>query len=185
MRSRTTIHTIGHSTRAVDELLAACKAVDAEVLADVRSRPQSRWHPHFNRKRLEQTVQDAGLGYAYFGDDLGGHPKEDEFYDSNGHVVYERLADTKRFRSGLRRLKDLADKRRVVVMCTEEDPAKCHRHPLIARHLIQDGFVVSHLRKDGTTNDAAVLFGVSLSSQLPLFEAAGEDHIWVSPKRIR
>ena len=184
MGSRITIHTIGHSSRPVEDLLADCKAVDAEVLADVRSRPRSRW-PQFNQKSLEHSVQTAGLSYVYFGDTLGGHPEGEEFYDGDGRVVYERLADTKQFKLGLKRLKDLAARKRVVVMCAEEDPAKCHRHPLIARYLMQDGFAVSHLRKNGTEDDAAALFGVPTSLQLPLFEPPGEDHTWVSPKRIR
>ena len=185
MRSLKTIHTIGHSNRPIDDFIAACKAVDAEVLVDIRSKPRSRWFPHFNRKALEESVQVAGLTYVYSGDDLGGHPEGDEFYDAEGHVVYERLADTKPFKSGLRRLKELAFDKRVVVMCAEEDPAECHRHPLVARYLIQGGFAVRHLRKDGSEQEAAALFDRVPSPQLPLFESPGEDDTWVSPKRIR
>ena len=185
MRPRITIHTIGHSNRPIGDILAACKSVDAEVLVDIRSKPRSRWVPHFNRRALEDLVQVAGLSYVYLGDDLGGHPKGDEFYGADGHVVYERLADTKRFRLGLQRLKELAADKRLVMMCKEEDPAECHRHPLLARHLIQGGFAVCHLRKDGSEQDAAALFDVLPPPQLPLFELPGEDYTWVSPKRIR
>lgn len=184
MGSRITIHTIGHSNRPIEDLLADCKAVDAEILADVRSRPRSRW-PQFNQKSLERSVQTAGLTYVYFGDTLGGHPEGEEFYDSDGHVVYERLADTKQFKLGLKRLKDLAAAKRVVVMCAEEDPTKCHRHPLIARYLMQDGFAVSHIRRNGMKDNAATLSVAPTSPQLPLFEFPGEDHTWVSPKKIR
>ena len=65
-------------------------------------------------------------------------------------MVYERLASTREFRRGITRLEKESDRHRVVLMCTEEDPAKCHRHPLLAAALMERGVDVLHIRRDGS-----------------------------------
>ena len=40
------------------------------------------------------------------------------------------------------------------VMCSEEDPLRCHRHHLIARSLLERGVAVGHIRKQGTVEPA-------------------------------
>ncbi len=60
-----TLHTIGHSTRTLEELIAALQAHKIEVLADIRSFPVSRRLPRFNRESLEQTVPEAGMRYVW------------------------------------------------------------------------------------------------------------------------
>jgi uncharacterized protein (DUF488 family) len=47
-----TIHSIGHSTRALERLVELLKAHRIESLVDVRRWPASRRHPHFNRDTL-------------------------------------------------------------------------------------------------------------------------------------
>jgi len=34
-------------------------------------------------------------------------------------------------------------------MCSEEDPARCHRHHLIGRYLVEQGVYVLHIRFNG------------------------------------
>jgi uncharacterized protein (DUF488 family) len=41
-------------------------------------------------------------------------------------------------------------------MCSEEDPARCHRHHLIAQSLLTQGVVVQHIRRGGTLEPAAI-----------------------------
>jgi len=47
-----TIYTIGHSTRTLDELIAALQAHGIRTLVDIRAFPMSRRLPHFNRESL-------------------------------------------------------------------------------------------------------------------------------------
>ena len=56
---------------------------------DVRSYPASRYAPQFNRKSLASALEANGIGYAFMGAELGGRPKEAEFYDAAGRVLYD------------------------------------------------------------------------------------------------
>jgi len=49
-----TLYTIGHSTRTLDEMIAALRAHSIATLADIRSFPMSRRLPHFNRELLRK-----------------------------------------------------------------------------------------------------------------------------------
>jgi len=53
------------------------------------------------------------------------------------------------FQKGIGRLLQIAEQERTVIMCSEEDPAQCHRHHLIGKYLIQQGLAVLHIRGDG------------------------------------
>ncbi len=70
-----TIYTIGHSTRTLDELVAALKAHGIRTLADIRSFPMSRRMPHFNRESLEVELPRHGIAYIWM-KELGGFRKQ-------------------------------------------------------------------------------------------------------------
>jgi uncharacterized protein (DUF488 family) len=46
---------------------------------------------------------------------------------------------------------------RTVLLCSEEDPRRCHRHHLVARSLIDVGVRVLHIRHSGELEDAETL----------------------------
>ena len=71
------------------------------------------------------------------GDELGGHPSQDNLYNERGRVVYERVATLPDFRRGIKKIVELSDQHTLALMCTEEDPMKCHRHPLLALALVE------------------------------------------------
>jgi uncharacterized protein (DUF488 family) len=119
------------------------------VVVDVRSQPFSRFNPQFNRGRLSAALAEVGMSYDYLGDELGGRPPEPELYDASGRVKYDELARTARFSRGIDRV--LSEPRRAAIMCSEEDPLRCHRRILITPALIERGLAVLHLRGDGTT----------------------------------
>ena len=102
--------------------------------------------------------------YEFMGEELGGRPKSDAFYDDAGHVLYDRLADSGLFFRGMMQLRTVITRRRLAVMCSEEDPAKCHRYLLIARALADLGYDVSHIRKDGRTERQADVMQARLLS---------------------
>src|SRR5690349_21014113 len=62
-RCLTTLYTIGHSTRTLDELLEALHAHSIKALVDIRAFPMSRRLPHFNRENLEKALPSAGIQY--------------------------------------------------------------------------------------------------------------------------
>ncbi len=45
-----------------------------------------------------------------------------EFYDADGHVLYEKLAQSPSFLEGIKFLVDVAQNRLTAMMCREEKP---------------------------------------------------------------
>lgn len=144
-----TIYSVGHSNQSLASFLAVLQRHGIQSLVDVRSAPYSRYVPHFNRPELEDAVERRGIRYVYLGDELGGRPPGDEFYDEDDRVLYYRAARAPFFLHGLSKLIDEGGVYRTAIMCSEEDPTNCHRHLLIARVLETQDVRVLHIRGDG------------------------------------
>lgn len=167
------VFTIGHSNRAFTDFLGVLTAHEIELIADVRSYPASRYAPQFNRKSLASALEANGIGYVFMGAELGGRPKEAEYYDAEGRVLYPKLALSQRFRDGLERLESRLGQSRVAIMCSEENPVSCHRRLLVGDVLQDHGIEVLHLRADGSAQvegDLEVAAGTR-AGQLRLFDA--------------
>lgn len=174
--------TIGHSNQPAPDFIALLTKHNISLVVDVRSRPRSRFG-HFNRNPLCNRLLSLGLEYLYLGDELGGHPDQEDLY-ADGRVAYERVVLLPEFRRGIKRVIRESQLHRLVLMCVEEDPLECHRHPLLALVLLQRGVHVLHIRRDGSVQDAKALMQQT-GRQMPLVEPVGEDFTWRSPKRIR
>jgi uncharacterized protein (DUF488 family) len=144
------VYTIGHSNHPIDVFLDLLARHRVQGLADVRSVPHSRFARQYNRRSLERALDEAGIRYLYLGAELGGRPEEAELRDELGHVRYDLVAAAPRFSEGLARLGQAATAARVAVMCSEEDPTRCHRRLLLAPALVARGVEVRHIRKDGS-----------------------------------
>ena len=143
------IFTIGHSNHELREFVDLLKSNEIEVLVDIRSNPYSRFAPRFNKEHFKNVIQAAGIKYLFLGKELGGKPKDSEFYDSEGFVLYSRIAESPLFLEGMERLMNGIVNYRVVLMCSEENPANCHRRLLVGRVLSEKGVQVQHIRGDG------------------------------------
>ena len=142
-------YTVGHSNYAMADFVSLLRKSDIEVVVDVRSAPYSRYSTHFNGPFLKKSLEQEGLKYLYLGKELGGMPKEAEYYDENGNLDYARIKKTEHFREGMERLYRGIEKFRVAIMCGEENPSGCHRHKLIAQTAREQGISVIHIRKGG------------------------------------
>jgi uncharacterized protein (DUF488 family) len=60
------VYTIGHSTRSLDDFIVLLKAHGVTQLADVRSVPRSRRHPHFALDALSLSLPAVGVAYRHF-----------------------------------------------------------------------------------------------------------------------
>ncbi len=143
------IYTIGHSNHPIDTFLELLERYEIEVLVDVRTNPFSRFSRQFSHDALKVAIQNAGLKYLHLGKELGGKPKEAEFYDAEGHIDYARIAQSERFAEGIKRLFAGCRKYRVAVMCAEENPTDCHRRRLIGPVLFKQGIEEKHIRGNG------------------------------------
>ena len=136
--------TIGHSTHDVRTFLTPLDQNSVTAVADVRSIPRSRFMPHFNRKSLEGRLSDAAMKYVFMGSQLGARTEDVDCY-VDGRVQYGRLAQTVQFNDGIKRLLEGAEKERIAIMCTEQEPLECHRTILVSRILFDRGCMVDHI----------------------------------------
>jgi len=184
--NRQGIFTIGHSNHDWGTFLGLLRDRGITLVVDVRSSPVSRYTPHFSKVPLNQALAAAGIGYLFLGRELGGQPAAPEFYDQDGHVLYDRLAASAAFREGLAAVRQRLAAARVVLLCGEEDPSHCHRRLLIGRVLRATGCEVWHIRGDGRVQGDAELStaaGESHHRQLHLF-AAEEVRPWRSTRSV-
>lgn len=143
------LYSIGYGNRAIGDVLALLMRERVRVLADVRSRPHSRFRPDFDRRRLERHLAAAGIAYAFMGAALGGKPDDPACY-RDGRVDYDRLAARPDFQSGLDDLLALNESRGpVAVMCAELKPEACHRARLIGQSLSRRGVELVHIGETG------------------------------------
>lgn len=141
--------TIGHSDHSLATFLGLLLTHHVGALADVRTAPYSRLHPHFNQDRLRHALSDEAVKYVYLGNVLGGRPNDASCY-VDGRVRYDRVAATKDFRAGLARVVEGAGRYRVALMCAEREPLDCHRTLLVGHALDQEGIEVRHILVDGS-----------------------------------
>jgi uncharacterized protein (DUF488 family) len=159
------IFTIGHSNHSAEKFVGLMKEHGIEIVADVRSQPYSRHAPHFSAKGIEAILSKNGIGRLFLGVELGGRPVGDEFYDADGRVDYVRIERSRSFLDGIHRLEREVRDHRIALLCSEEDPARCHRRLLVGRVLGERGIAVRHIRGDGSvqtegeaSGDQQVLF---------------------------
>jgi len=145
------VFTAGFSTMPVERFLNNLQTHGIDLLVDVRSKPFSRHAPHFNKDQIEALTQRAGLRYRYLGRELGGMPQDEAFYDSQGYVLYDKLAEQPWFEQGIAQvLDDLRQGRRLALACAEADPRACHRRLLLGQVLRQRGIGVAHILASGS-----------------------------------
>jgi uncharacterized protein (DUF488 family) len=145
----TAIYTIGHSRHSAERFVQLLRQHSIARLVDVRSYPASRWSPQFSKVALAQMLASHAIEYVFLGRELGGRPEGPEFYRPDGTVDCERRSQAPDFQAGVERLVGLARGRRTVILCAEEDPARCHRNLLVAPALRRAGMTVVHVRGDG------------------------------------
>jgi uncharacterized protein (DUF488 family) len=145
----TRIWTIGHSTRTIEEFIAALQANGIKLVADVRLLPGSRRYPQFNKEALAKSLADHAIGYEHF-PELGGRrkPRRDSRNTAWRNDAFRGYADhmeTAEFANGIARLQQMADRDgATAIMCAEAVWWRCHRS-LIADYLKAQGVEVIHI----------------------------------------
>jgi len=185
--TRTMVYTIGHSNHEFETFVKLLDDNSIQVVVDVRSSPYSRYAVHFNKEAIQQNLRHFDIGYVYMGHMLGGHPDDDEFYDTESHVLYWRIAESQRFRNGIMQLIEGAEEYCVGLMCSEEDPTHCHRRVLIGRVLDDEGMEVLHIRGDGRVQTEQEIAELEehkkLHGQGMLFDLEADDE-WKSTQSV-
>jgi uncharacterized protein (DUF488 family) len=144
------IWTIGHGGRTFVEIEHLLAEHGISAVVDVRSRPYSRHAPDFTKAALAELCADAGLGYRWLGETLGGRPDDPRLLLPSGAPDLERLAASPGFLGGVEELIALARTAPTAILCAETDPTGCHRATVIAPALEERGFDVEHILGDGS-----------------------------------
>jgi len=105
-------------------------------------------NPQFNRETLKNDLFKEGIAYVFLGFELGARSEDQSCYD-HGKVQYDRLAETKLFSQGIKRVQEGTNQYRVALMCAEKEPLECHRTILVSRYLEARGLIVQHILSDG------------------------------------
>ena len=146
--SRCQVLTVGHSTKSIEGFIELLAAHEVTQLVDVRTVPRSRHNPQFNAQTLPVQLASVNIGYAH-APGLGGFRRA--MPDSlnagwrnlsfRGYADYMQTAD---FSDNLVSLIELAQRDRVVLMCAEAVPWRCHRS-LIADALLVHGIATCEI----------------------------------------
>ena len=158
-------HTIGHSTRTLDEFVEILRFGQVDLVVDVRTVPRSRTNPLYNREALPENLAPYQIGYEHVAElgGLRGRMKDvpDEvngFWQNRSFHNYADYALSDRFQDGLSRLMELARAHRCALMCSEAVWWRCHRR-IIADYLLNRGETVIHLMGPGKTQAATLTPG--------------------------
>ena len=153
------VFTIGHGTRAVEELIACLDESGVRTLVDVRRFPGSRRNPQFGQARLTASLEEAGIAYRH-AEELGGR------LSGRARRGALRLHQRRRPSAATRREWAPAQWQEALAsalaepvpcfMCAETLWTKCHRR-LIAELLQARGHQVVHLLAPGPPGAAQAL----------------------------
>ena len=141
------LYTIGHSNLPVAQFIGLLQQYEIALLVDVRTSPYSRYNTQFNREALAQSLAEQGIAYSFGGDELGGRPSDATCYkhgklpepdaDYLHEVDYRAVMARPWFAKGIARLLAQCAQGPTVIMCSEAHPQECHRHHLVALHLLE------------------------------------------------
>lgn len=145
------IYSIGHSTHSEEEFIKLLDTYKINMVVDVRSFPGSRHVPIFNKETMIEWLKKENIDYIHL-KKLGGLRKKDKDVDSSlidawrntsfrNYAAYTLSND---YREAIEELKNLASKHKVVIMCSEAVPWRCHRL-IVSNTLVHEGVSVEHI----------------------------------------
>ena len=162
MPERHPIHTIGHSTRTIEEFVGLLRIGNVELVVDIRSVPRSRTNPQFNLDTLPDALVPWQIGYRHVRE-LGGlrgrsrtiPPEVNGFWTNPSFHNFADYALSDAFQAGLSNLLELSETKRSAIMCSEAVWWRCHRR-IVADYLLVAGRTVFHLMGAGRVEPAAL-----------------------------
>jgi uncharacterized protein (DUF488 family) len=140
------VFTVGHGTRALDDLIETLARAGVRTLVDVRRFPSSRRNPQFNRGALAEALARAGIEYTHeleLGGRRSGEPGE-ESYACLRVPAFRSYAARMHLPEWQDALARALAAPAPCFMCAETPWQRCHRR-LIAELLAARGHDVLHL----------------------------------------
>lgn len=137
-----TLFTIGHGAREFGDFLETVTARNIRTVIDVRSVPYSSHQPEYAKQVLSEELTTSGISYRWLGDHLGGLPIR--------HGENAPILDPDLLEAGMTDAAALAEGTTSALLCSEAEPNRCHRLSVLAPLFGAAGFVVMHIRPDGS-----------------------------------
>ena len=164
----TSIFTIGHSTRPIEEFLELLDESHIECVVDVRRLPGSRRFPQYNADLLKASLGSQSIDYWHL-EALCGRRNRSElegatpepFWRNASFGRYAAYARGTAFAQGLEALLKRANEQRCALMCSEAVWWRCHRR-IIADYLLARGVCVFHIMGEGAVVTAELTRGVTI-----------------------
>jgi len=128
-----TIWTIGYEKTTQDALIAALQDAGVEVLADIRALPLSR-RPGFSKSSLAAAVKAGGMDYRHLkplGTPAEGRAAARRHDHDALARIYAGQLEMPEALAAMAELRDLAEEKKVALLCYEREAAECHRRLLI------------------------------------------------------
>jgi len=163
------IYTIGYGNRSIEEFIDLLQKYHIQYLADIRSRPYSKFNPVFSQAALEKRLKRHSITYMFMGDILGGRPDDRSCY-VNDKVEYAIVREKPFFQQGIARIHIAWEKQLpVVLMCSELKPEECHRRKLVASVLVEQNIPVAHIDEEGNVKTQDEVLQIITGNQPSLF----------------
>lgn len=144
------LFTVGHSNHPIEDFVALLERHHIRAVIDVRSAPYSRFNPHFNREKLRALIRAEGIDYFWAGEELGGR----------GKIPVTSAA----FLGRMQQVAEMASRSRVALMCSEGDPADCHRGMKLTAWVHRNTeMIAQHIMRDGSLTESG-LFETTMGS---------------------
>lgn len=172
------LFTIGYSGLEMPGFIELLVRNAVAVVCDVRSTPFSKFKPDFSRGPFRRHLNAADIKYVFLGAELGARPEDRSCY-VDGQARYERIAATEPFRRGMERVRNGIATTTLALVCSERDPAECHRAILVAHRLGALRDTIAHIHTDGAVETQAAfdarLVALHGLTPPPLLSAPGDD----------
>ena len=130
------IYSIGHSNRSKEEFIELLKRYSIEAIVDVRRFPTSKFI-EYKKENLVKILNKEGIEYIHL-KNLGGF-----------RGGYEKWMFSNEWRNDYEKLKEIAKRKNVAIMCAEKFPFRCHRRH-IAKMLVKEGWEIIHIINEKT-----------------------------------
>jgi len=146
-----TLYTIGHSNHPIDRFVRILGSFEIGLVVDVRSIPRSRHNPQFDQAELDRELHAHAIEYWHL-KELGGlrHTTKTSINTGWKNASFRGFADymqTAEFQAGIEQLLSLSSEKKIVLMCAEAVPWRCHRS-LIADALLVRDVLVEHIMRE-------------------------------------
>ena len=170
----TRLLSFGHGTATAEELVALLQRAGVERLADVRTAPGSRRHPHVRREAMAGWLGEAAIAYRWE-PQLGGFrkPAPQSVNHALRHPAFRGYADFMRtppFWAALDRLLAGAAASPAAAMCSETLWWRCHRRLLADAAVLVRGAEVLHLDHRGRLEPHRPTEGVRRDGELLAYD---------------